>query len=241
MTARPSPPAVDASDDSFRFYAGGLYHNPDCHTDPAELDHAVIISGYGTTNEGEAPGLTVSAVTGCWAPAGGRRCWQHVLAAMPELALGAGVAVDAAPRPLLRSRRRALLAGEEYLEPLLGGWVIREAVLVTKWMTSRAMASPGASQQPAASQRPMHALPTACLSHPHTPPTPAGRGRLPAGDAQGQRLRGGLRARVCGAHAPGARAVSGGTRAAATAAAAAAGAAGRLARRVLPYGDGQLA
>lgn len=37
------PPAVDASDDSFRFYSGGVYHNPDCHTKAADLDHAVII------------------------------------------------------------------------------------------------------------------------------------------------------------------------------------------------------
>lgn len=37
------PSAVDASDDSFRFYSGGVYHNPDCATKPADLDHAVII------------------------------------------------------------------------------------------------------------------------------------------------------------------------------------------------------
>ena len=37
------PAAVDASDDSFRFYSGGVYHNPGCHTAPADLDHAVIV------------------------------------------------------------------------------------------------------------------------------------------------------------------------------------------------------
>lgn len=38
-----APLAVDASADSFRFYSGGLYHNPECAQDPKDLDHAVIL------------------------------------------------------------------------------------------------------------------------------------------------------------------------------------------------------
>ena len=42
-THLPPLTAVDASDDSFRFYSGGIYSNPSCATHPADLDHAVII------------------------------------------------------------------------------------------------------------------------------------------------------------------------------------------------------
>lgn len=42
--AHPAPrPTVDASADAFRFYAGGIFHLPDCKMDPKELDHAVIL------------------------------------------------------------------------------------------------------------------------------------------------------------------------------------------------------
>jgi hypothetical protein len=43
LSPPPPLPPVDASHDSFRFYAGGIYSHPDCATQPADLDHAVII------------------------------------------------------------------------------------------------------------------------------------------------------------------------------------------------------
>lgn len=36
----------------FKFYAEGVYHNEECHTDPDHMDHAVLLVGYGTTAEG---------------------------------------------------------------------------------------------------------------------------------------------------------------------------------------------
>ncbi|KAL6776200.1 hypothetical protein ACKKBG_A20235 [Auxenochlorella protothecoides x Auxenochlorella symbiontica] len=51
-TQGPLTVSVDASADSFRFYSGGVYRNEDCKTKAADLDHAVILSGYGTTEEG---------------------------------------------------------------------------------------------------------------------------------------------------------------------------------------------
>ena len=56
--------AVDASDDSFRFYSGGVYSRPDCATKASDLDHAVIISGYGTAADGTPYWL----VKNIWSP-----------------------------------------------------------------------------------------------------------------------------------------------------------------------------
>lgn len=47
----PMAVSVDAGSDGFRFYAGGLYDNPECATDSADLTHAVIASGYGVDAE----------------------------------------------------------------------------------------------------------------------------------------------------------------------------------------------
>lgn len=39
---------VDASQSSFQFYEDGVYNEPSCST--AELDHAMLVVGYGTLN-----------------------------------------------------------------------------------------------------------------------------------------------------------------------------------------------
>jgi hypothetical protein len=38
-----SPLAVDAASKDFRFYAGGIFSNPDCKLKPSQLDHAVVL------------------------------------------------------------------------------------------------------------------------------------------------------------------------------------------------------
>lgn len=40
--------AIDASQQSFQLYAGGIYDEPEC--DPKMLDHAVLVVGYGSEN-----------------------------------------------------------------------------------------------------------------------------------------------------------------------------------------------
>lgn len=42
--------AVDASHPDFRFYVSGVYYQPACGNTPADLDHEVLVIGYGTYN-----------------------------------------------------------------------------------------------------------------------------------------------------------------------------------------------
>lgn len=40
--------AIDASQESFRLYDGGVYDEPNCGNSPDNLDHGVLVVGYGT-------------------------------------------------------------------------------------------------------------------------------------------------------------------------------------------------
>ncbi|KAH9524482.1 hypothetical protein Btru_054690 [Bulinus truncatus] len=40
--------AIDADHDSFQFYKSGVYYEPECNNGPSDLDHAVLVVGYGT-------------------------------------------------------------------------------------------------------------------------------------------------------------------------------------------------
>ena len=42
--------AIDASLETFGFYANGVYYDENCKSDPDSLDHAVLAVGYGTLN-----------------------------------------------------------------------------------------------------------------------------------------------------------------------------------------------
>ncbi|PSN55954.1 hypothetical protein C0J52_02135 [Blattella germanica] len=42
--------AIDASRKTFSFYSNGIYYDPQCHNKPDQLDHAVLLVGYGTMN-----------------------------------------------------------------------------------------------------------------------------------------------------------------------------------------------
>ncbi|KAK9819683.1 hypothetical protein WJX72_001073 [[Myrmecia] bisecta] len=64
FTKGPMTVSVDAAPDSFRFYSSGVFKEPKCHSKLAKLDHAVIVSGYGTTESGEDYWL----VKNTWSP-----------------------------------------------------------------------------------------------------------------------------------------------------------------------------
>jgi hypothetical protein len=49
-TVGPIAVGIDASAYSFQFYRGGVYEDHRCS--PYNLDHAVLVVGYGTTKEG---------------------------------------------------------------------------------------------------------------------------------------------------------------------------------------------
>ncbi|CAG9858745.1 unnamed protein product [Phyllotreta striolata] len=51
-TLGPVTAAIDATKETFQFYSGGIYDDPECANAPEQLNHAVLIVGYGTEPDG---------------------------------------------------------------------------------------------------------------------------------------------------------------------------------------------
>jgi len=51
-TVGPVAVAIDAAHDEFVFYGSGVYYNPQCKNDLDDLDHEVLVVGYGTDESG---------------------------------------------------------------------------------------------------------------------------------------------------------------------------------------------
>jgi len=49
-TFGPVSVAIDAAHAEFEFYSSGVYYNPKCKNDANDLDHEVLVVGYGTEN-----------------------------------------------------------------------------------------------------------------------------------------------------------------------------------------------
>ena len=52
-TRGPITVSLDASQDSFTFYSSGVYYDTQCMWKPADLDHSMMLVGYGTDSAGD--------------------------------------------------------------------------------------------------------------------------------------------------------------------------------------------
>ncbi|KAL3157264.1 hypothetical protein ABBQ38_001497 [Trebouxia sp. C0009 RCD-2024] len=70
FTKGPLTVSVDAAPDSFVFYSSGIYNNTACHSEYKDLDHAVLVSGYGTTEDGHDYWLVKNTWSALWGDKG---------------------------------------------------------------------------------------------------------------------------------------------------------------------------
>ena len=81
----PMAVSVDADGDDFRFYAGGVYANPDCATAAEDLNHAVVAAGYGVAQDGTPYWL----VKNMWSPYWGEEGYIRIARAPNDCGISA--------------------------------------------------------------------------------------------------------------------------------------------------------
>jgi cathepsin L len=62
--------ALDAGSASFKYYSSGVYHRADCGTKDNQLNHAVTLVGYGTTDDGVDYWLIRNSWSKLWGDSG---------------------------------------------------------------------------------------------------------------------------------------------------------------------------
>eukprot|EP01027_Heterolobosea_sp_BB2_P007580 GEZU01011269.1.p1 GENE.GEZU01011269.1~~GEZU01011269.1.p1 ORF type:complete len:457 (+),score=176.32 GEZU01011269.1:140-1510(+) len=65
-TVGPISISIDASHPSFRFVGEGVYYEPACQNNPSDLDHAVLVVGYGTTTGSDGQPADYWIVKNSW-------------------------------------------------------------------------------------------------------------------------------------------------------------------------------
>jgi len=69
-TVGPVTVAIDAAHDEFEFYSSGVYYNPQCKNDLNDLDHEVLVVGYGTDEQGNDYWIVKNSWSTSWGDQG---------------------------------------------------------------------------------------------------------------------------------------------------------------------------
>ena len=93
--------AIDAAHLSFRFYAEGVYYEPECGNTENDLDHEVLVVGYGTTSSGQDYWIVKNSWSTHWGDEG------YVLMARNK-GNNCGVATDAS-FPVVGTKQASIL------------------------------------------------------------------------------------------------------------------------------------